>query len=372
MYRALRNKLEFDHPYNKDLKHAISSNINKLFDKKAKGMFTIKMDELAITNRARWCNKTNDIVGFCYNHGHTLDYKFDSWSTLQDLKEKKNSGEIHLATEALFIALSDISISSTPKPVLILPICDHSSLFDVQRRAIIAIIETFEKENSEAKICSIGTDGDPSRRKLLNSLRKDNQNFPDLRFMNHFDANCLLGRIGINYDPKHLLKRFRGIFISDVKNIVFCKLPINKSHLRMILKDADSLLNPKDYQNVPAAVSLFEKLSNVDMNSSAFCGLFNEDILNEIYILNFLARNFLVYFTNPKINLEDQLIGLATFSITLLFIYRRNKTKFITADLYNDFQSTVQDAFITVSSFQSYDTDLAVLLFQLGTDDLEK
>ena len=166
------------------------------------------------------------------------------------MKEKKNSGEIHLATEALFIALSDISISSTPKPVLILPICDHSSLFDVQRRAIIAIIETFEKENSEAKICSIGTDGDPSRRKLLNSLRKDNQNFPDLRFMNHFDANCLLGRIGINYDPKHLLKRFRGIFISDVKNIVFCKLPINKSHLRMILKDADSLLNPKDHQRL--------------------------------------------------------------------------------------------------------------------------
>ena len=117
---------------------------------------------------------------------------------------------------------------------------------------------------------------------------------------------------------------------------------------------------------------LFEKLANVDMESSVFCSHFNKDILNEINILNFLMTNFLVYFTNPKINLEDQLISLARFSIALLIIYRRNKTKLITADLYNDLQSTVQDAFLAVKSFQSYDADLAVYLFQLGSDDLEK
>jgi hypothetical protein len=99
--------------------------------------------------------------------------------------------------------------------------------------------------------------------------------------MKHFDDFCLLGRIGINYDPKHLLKSFRGILISDVKYIVLCKVPLNKSHLKMILKDVDSLLDPKDYPNVPSAVLLFEKLANVDMESSVFSSHFKKDILNK-------------------------------------------------------------------------------------------
>ena len=131
--------------------------------------------------------------------------------------DKKNKNEIHLASEALFITLGQISMTPTQKPVVILPICDHSSLFVVQKQAILSAIENFELENEDAKICSIGTDGYPSRRKILNSLRRDHNDFSELKFMKYCDAFCLLGRIGINYGPKHLLKRFRGILISDVK-----------------------------------------------------------------------------------------------------------------------------------------------------------
>ena len=98
-------------------------------------------------------------------------------------------------------------------------------------------------------------------------------------------------------------------------------MPLNKTHLRMILKDVDSLIDPKDYQNVPAAVMLFEKLAKFDMESSEFCFYFNKDILTEINILNYLMKNILVYFTDPKINLKDQLTSLAGFSIALLIIY---------------------------------------------------
>jgi hypothetical protein len=63
-YKALRDKIQFDHPYNKDLADVINVNIKNLFENRAKGMFVIRTDELAINNRARWCNKTDDILGF--------------------------------------------------------------------------------------------------------------------------------------------------------------------------------------------------------------------------------------------------------------------------------------------------------------------
>ena len=61
--------------------------------------------------------------------------------------------------------------------------------------------------------------------------------------------NNFKGKVGINYDFKHLIKRLRGILISDVRSIVLNKVPINKSHVRNHLnghKNLEQLLNPQD------------------------------------------------------------------------------------------------------------------------------
>ena len=60
-----RQSIEFS--YDKDLNTIIRANINKFF-KNCAGFYMIKMDEIAIKPKCVWLHRTNDIVGFCFNH----------------------------------------------------------------------------------------------------------------------------------------------------------------------------------------------------------------------------------------------------------------------------------------------------------------
>lgn len=74
----------------------------------------------------------------------------------------------------------------------------------------------------------------------------------------------LYGKFGINYDAKHLAKRFRDIFCSDKRSMQLISHSINKSYIKMYFRETNelvSLLNPKDYQNVPAEVKLLNILT---------------------------------------------------------------------------------------------------------------
>ncbi len=115
----------------------------------------------------------------------------------------------------------------------------------------------------------------------------------------------------------------------------------------------ESLLNPKDYQNVPAAVSLLMLLSTPPTLKPEAKDSFNNDIILEFELLGKIFNNFLSFFAFPKISLETQLVNLATLAHYLFYVIRRNKTSFITKDLYMDIQSTIQDAFICASTFKS-------------------
>lgn len=111
------------------------------------------------------------------------------------------------------------------------------------------------------------------------------------------------------------------------------------------------LLNPSDHQNVSYAVELMEAI--VDLN------LKNKDMLTthvyvELHCLGQIVKPLLNLFTNPSINLFDQLMQLSYASFLLLFIYRKFKSSFLTKDLYSDLQSTIQDAFVCVSIYMKH------------------
>jgi len=127
------------------------------------------------------------------------------------------------------------------------------------------------------------------------------------------------------------------------------------------------LLDPADKQNVPYAVTLFEELSKtVPLTNNI-----SRDVYQEIECLNEFVRPLLNIFINPTINLFDQLIGLAYSSHLMLFIYRKWKKNFLTRDLYQDIQATIQDAFVCTFKLNNIDQDLQLFLYQLGTDQLE-
>jgi hypothetical protein len=161
-------------------------------------------------------------MGFCSNHSNNFDFEFKNCCSIELIKDAFQNGVIHLSNDALFFAISKIGLRDTlPRPIIILPLCSHD-INSKEKQIILEIISEFESMNPNGVINSEGTDGDGVRRKVLNDLREPVKDdwFADFK---NFDRTALLGRIGINFDPKHLLKRIRGTLIGDKRSITLLK-----------------------------------------------------------------------------------------------------------------------------------------------------
>ena len=71
-------------------------------------------------------------------------------------------------------------------------------------------------------------------------------------------------------------------------------------------------------------------------------------------------------FNDTHIDLSKKLCYLS-----LAEIHRKQKTNFLTNDLYYDIQETIQDAYICAAKMIKKQTDNSLYLYQLGTDVLE-
>ncbi len=332
------------------------------------------MDEIAIKPKCVWLHRTNDIVGFCFNHvpKYFESCQFVNQYSLDEFKHRfklRDDGDrdIHLANDALVITICQLSGNkSIPMPVIVFPLCNHS-LYQI-KDAVKSICTIFTELNPNAHLINIGTDGDHYRRKLFNSMRLNsfNEFWESLKF---FDTNFVLGFLTVCYDILHIVKRIRGRLISETNTTKLIKRNINRSLLLSIFPQMEDLFNPKDYQNVPFAVKLLQGLSKIneldDQNNLL------KDVYTEIECLNEIIQPLLNIFVNPKINLVDQLSQLAYASHLLLFIYRQHKTEFLTFQLYCDIQSIIQDAFKNAEFFNNHDKNAKLILAFLGTDELE-
>ena len=71
-------------------------------------------------------------------------------------------------------------------------------------------------------------------------------------------------------------------------------------------------------------------------------------------------------FNDTHIDLSKQLCNLS-----LAEIHRKQKTNFLTNDLYYDIQETIQDVYVCAAKMIKKQTDNSLYLYQLGTDVLE-
>jgi len=101
----------------------------------------------------------------------------------------------------------------------------------------------FNKGSSTtSKLLNIATDADLNRRKVMQNSLKKNNKLSELEIP-LFEQMMIEGEHGLNFDPKHLIKRFRGIFISDKRNMQLVVRPINKSHIAMYFRELKGNLN---------------------------------------------------------------------------------------------------------------------------------
>ncbi len=87
-----------------------------------------------------------------------------------------------------------------------------------------------------SKLINIAADADLNRRKVMQKLLKRNTTMLELLDIPLFEQMMINGEHGLNFDPKHLIKRFRGIFISDKRNMQLVIRPINKTYIAMYFR----------------------------------------------------------------------------------------------------------------------------------------
>ncbi len=97
-----------------------------------------------------------------------------------------------------------------------------------------------------------------------------------------------------------------------------------------------------------------------------------KEIMREYQCLSAIIEPLLTIFTNPRVNINTQLVGLASCAHLMLFVYRKHKSKFMTLALFLDIQSTIQDAFNAARRFNVKGTIYKLFLFMLGTDQMEE
>ena len=366
--KTLNNKVNIEFSYELTYSEIIRRNLINFCSSNKKEFFNLQMDEVAIIERGRWCNLNNEIVGFCYNHKKRVkSFEFVNYFSVKEIEKKFKSNEIHLAKEALCITISKMDRHhNTPKPVIILPVCSHivTELPDIIRE----IAKIFYEINPNSKLLNIASDGDHYRRKMFNEMREPSKD-PFYSELPYFDTNLILGEFGLNFDVKHLIKRLRGKIINS-KDTFLLKRNINRGHIVNFFPNLQRLMDIHDHQNVPYAVDLLAGLINLDYDKTKANEL-GLDVVKEIGAFGQIVQPLLDIFTNPKINLIDQLAKLAYCSHLMLFIYRKWKGKFMSKQLYMDIQSSIQDAFVAAHTMHHFDPNQNLYLFLLGTDLLE-
>ena len=258
IYKIMQNNIQIQYSLMESCSNTIRSNLKQFFSY-SDAFYSIKMDEIALMPRARWSPDNNEITGFCFNHKHEVNsFIFETYLSVNEIKKKFVDNKIHLAKEALCITILQLSSSdSVPKPVYIVPTC--SKTLQMLETIVKSVVENFIEINPSGEIINIATDGDPYRRKILNSLRSKSSD-DTLKSLKYFSCDLVYGKYSVNFDIKHLIKRIRGILISQKRQMCLIQRKVNRTNLELLIPSKQHLLNPKDYQNVPYAVELMNAI----------------------------------------------------------------------------------------------------------------
>ncbi|KAJ7887691.1 hypothetical protein B0H13DRAFT_2235085 [Mycena leptocephala] len=296
----------------------------------ARRSVTIMMDEVAIEEQACYFSHANQVGGLCQKHS-TIPLNFATHDSALRIVDELGAERIHFGKEMVFVA-ARCSNETIIYPVVCAPTCtetweDMVLLFNL-------IIEVWgEKAKDEVgDIRNFATDGDHLRRQADHEIflqvklgpgDKIYFVFSNIPGLNLFTGPC---RILITFDWRHIIKR------QDEASV-------------------ESLLNPDDPQDVPRAIDLLEAIvvlrtpHFVHARSTAAT---NSD-LDAITLLSFMLDALLNVFTLLSASLSEQIYHLGIYAHMSFILFRTYQLKFMSNQLYGDFQLMVKNIVFTVA-----------------------
>jgi hypothetical protein len=132
-----------------------------------------------------------------------------------------------------------------------------------------------------------------------------------------------------------------------------------------------ALLEPDDAQNVIAAVELIQALKRIDKTLKPRNPNEKQDI-KAIRAFAHLYGSFVEAFTNHTLSLSQQMRLLSTYSHLAMVMYRSDRQRFISSQLYADSQTCVKNMFFSLAKQQLLDPTKPFYLFMQGSDGVER
>ena len=346
----------------------------------------LKIDETYVDNTISWNPRTNDIVGFCYEHTKEIDTKFDDVGKLERLCHLLDEGAIHQCGDSMAFCIASNNKVPCSQFCLLWPTCSKKAT-PAFVQMVAELSEAFHESTGKGFLCW-ASDGDGGRRITYNALMSytlSSDHIPELyekvKNMTLFDLN--VGKYGesVDFDAKHLAKRMRTTIISDhwtIKTTVLTKSDIRKllSHLTDVNQHSVSkLLDVDDKQNVPLAsdllLSFSDAVKNIEKHSPAvFLGFRMSSLKDVLKAFTFVIDGLLTLYCTKQLSLKEQLTKISTAMHVLLSLQRCSSI--VPNVLYHDLMVTFENAFLVACKFQINDEDRPCYLMLCGTDPLER
>ncbi|KAF9522601.1 hypothetical protein CPB83DRAFT_733454, partial [Crepidotus variabilis] len=376
-------------------------NIKIMFEDDTPGLrrvgMSLLMDEISCDERLCYLAGTDDIAGLCE---HAAE-QFSSMKVGQDLEvvraiaQAVRSGKVDVGGEVFVMAMArNDEVGYGARPIALVVVCKkktyrHASLTIEMGRQAWRLSPYGDRLHGP--IWSIASDGDPKRRPALYLHCMVRELLPTDPLFSQ-----LVGLVGLNLwvgsggetqdlDFKHNFKRIckclcarEGILIN---NVVITKSVLASWFARLTDTDwsedtafsllnnssgaaqrINSLLSPKDAQDVPRAIKLLtvtadlRKLDNSNFDPSEQVTFHSLSLLGEM--LDALVEPFI----NPDFSLSEQIISLVKFAFIACALFMKHEGDFMPHHLYSDLQCMVRTAIFRVAHTKNLDPSMKVFL----------
>ncbi|KAF5313760.1 hypothetical protein D9619_013711 [Psilocybe cf. subviscida] len=363
------------------------------------------MDEMAVDGRLVYLAKTDDLAGLCEHAKQLGSTKMgENTEVIRNIAIAVREGKIHVGDEIFVAAFARNDDSEySARPVLLLPTCKQSDCHD--QALIIEMLRQAWKispygESLHGPIWSIASDGDPKRRPALylhcmvrqmqpsdalfsrlghlpglNLWTGSNGETQDLDYKHNFKRICklLCTREGIAINDSIINKQILSTWLERLTDVDWSENPIFSllNPGSAVHEKIQTLLSPKDAQDVPRAVKLLKLTSDLRKIDASDLNPSETSTHSALCLLGEMLDALIEPFTDPTCTLSQQIISLVKFAHIACALFMKHEGDFMPQHLYSDLQCMFRTAIFRVAHTQIFDPSLKVFLCLLGDDVLE-
>ncbi|KAL1724660.1 hypothetical protein EV714DRAFT_278400, partial [Schizophyllum commune] len=349
-------------------------------------------DEVAMDGRVCYLPSTDQMGGCCREHVEKLrsvQMGTDLHNAL-DAARAVRDGEVHIAKEISCTAVFPHSRDGYgARPIILSPTCKRGVVSDSVHLLMSGIRAWQLSPNGErmwGPLWYLTSDGDATRRNAMYKIcmRKQLDRESELyrRLRGCVGLNLWVGArdLTMDFDYKHVFKRLCTLLCSK-KGLMVQGVHINKLILSVWLEklteydwsaaSIHALLNPKDAQDVPRAIKLLLRITELRTIDAETLTPSERAVYRALSLLGEVFHHLLEPYLNRTLSLSQQITHLVEAAHLFCALYIEHTTDFISNQLYGDIQCMIKNAVFVVAKSQILNPELEVFICLLGDDLLE-